>query len=90
MTVSASVEVKNKLGIHARPAMMLFELVQGFDAHALLRNEDGVEADADSIIGLLMLDSAQGRQVEVQVEGPEEVEALAAVVELFTSGFNEE
>ena len=56
----------------------------------LLRNEDGVEADADSIIGLLMLDSAQGRQVEVQVEGPEEVEALAAVVELFTSGFNEE
>ena len=42
MTVSASVEVKNKLGIHARPAMMLFELVQGFDAHVLLRNEEGV------------------------------------------------
>ena len=55
MTVSASVEVKNKLGIHARPAMMLFELVQGFDAHVLLRNEEGVEADADSVIGLLML-----------------------------------
>lgn len=86
MTVSASVEVKNKLGIHARPAMMLFELVQGFDAHVLLRNEEGVEADADSVIGLLMLDSAQGKQVEVQVEGPEEVEALAAVVALFTSG----
>jgi phosphocarrier protein NPr len=90
MTVSASVEVKNKLGIHARPAMMLFELVKGFDAHVLLRNEDGIEADADSVIGLLMLDSAQGKQVEVQVEGPEEVEALAAVVALFTSGFNEE
>jgi len=73
MTVSASVEVKNKL-----------------DAHVLLRNEEGVEADADSVIGLLMLDSAQGKQVEVQVEGPEEVEALAAVVALFTSGFNEE
>ena len=29
-------------------------------------------------------------EVEVQVEGPEEVEALAAVVALFTSGFNEE
>jgi len=42
------------------------------------------------VIGLLMLDSAQGKQVEVQVEGPEEVEALAAVVALFTSGFNEE
>jgi phosphocarrier protein NPr len=41
------------------------------------------------VIGLLMLDSAQGKQVEVQVEGPEE-EALAAVVALFTSGFNEE
>ena len=89
MTVSASVEVKNKLGIHARPAMMLFELVQGSMPTCCCATKR-VEADADSVIGLLMLDSAQGKQVEVQVEGPEEVEALAAVVALFTSGFNEE
>jgi phosphocarrier protein NPr len=90
MTVSAAVAVKNKLGIHARPAMLLFELVQGFDAHVLLRNEEGVEADADSVIGLLLLDSAQGKQVEIEVTGPQELAALTAVVALFHSGFNEE
>ena len=90
MTVKQTVEITNKLGMHARPAMKLFELMQGFDAEVLLRNDEGTEAEANSVIALLMLDSAQGKQVEVQVEGPEEVEALAAVVALFTSGFNEE
>ena len=39
MTVKQTVEIKNKLGMHARPAMKLFELVQSFDAEVLLRNE---------------------------------------------------
>ncbi|WP_368164196.1 PTS phosphocarrier protein NPr [Aeromonas sp. R6-2] len=90
MTLHASVEVKNRLGMHARPAMMLFELVQKFDAQVLLRNETGVEAEANSIIAMLMLDSAQGGHIEVVVEGPEEVQALEAVVVLFASGFDED
>lgn len=90
MTLHASVEVKNRLGMHARPAMMLFELVQKFDAQVLLRNEAGVEAEANSIIAMLMLDSAQGGHIEVVVEGPEEVQALEAVVALFASGFDED
>ncbi|ALP42665.1 PTS phosphocarrier protein NPr [Aeromonas schubertii] len=90
MTLHASVEVKNRLGMHARPAMMLFELVQKFDAQVLLRNETGVEAEANSIIAMLMLDSAQGGHIEVVVEGPEEVQALEAVVALFASGFDED
>ena len=40
MTVKQTVEITNKLGMHARPAMKLFELVQGFDAEVLLRNDD--------------------------------------------------
>lgn len=90
MTLHASVEVKNRLGMHARPAMMLFELVQKFDAQVLLRNETGIEAEANSIIAMLMLDSAQGGHIEVVVEGPEEVQALEAVVALFASGFDED
>lgn len=90
MTLHASVEVKNKLGMHARPAMMLYELVQKFDAQVLLRNEAGDEAEANSIIAMLMLESAQGGHVEVIVDGPQETEALQAVVELFANGFDEE
>ncbi|HEI8867110.1 PTS phosphocarrier protein NPr [Serratia sp. AKBS12] len=90
MTVRQTVEIKNKLGMHARPAMKLFELVQSFDAEVLLRNDSGTEAEASSVIALLMLDSAQGRQIEVEASGPEEQQALAAVIELFNSGFDED
>lgn len=90
MTVKQTVEITNKLGMHARPAMKLFELMQGFDAEVLLRNDEGTEAEANSVIALLMLDSAKGRQIEVEATGAQEVEALAAVIALFNSGFDED
>ncbi|MFZ1871951.1 PTS phosphocarrier protein NPr [Serratia sp. D1N4] len=90
MTVKQTVEIKNRLGMHARPAMKLFELVQSFDAEVLLRNDSGTEAEASSVIALLMLDSAQGRQIEIEATGPQEQQALAAVIELFNSGFDED
>ena len=90
MTVKQTVEIKNKLGMHARPVMKLFELVQSFDAEVMLRNDSGTEAEASSVIALLMLDSAKGRQIEVEATGPDEIQALAAVIELFNSGFDED
>ncbi|VEA74871.1 phosphocarrier protein Hpr [Salmonella enterica subsp. arizonae] len=69
MTVKQTVEITNKLGMHARPAMKLFELMQGFDAEVLLRNDEGTEAEANSVIALLMLDSAKGRQIEIEATG---------------------
>ena len=90
MTVKQVVEIKNKLGMHARPAMKLFELVQSFDDEVLLRNESGTEAEASSVIALLMLDSAKGGQIEIEASGPEEEKALAAVIELFNAGFDED
>lgn len=90
MTVKHTVEITNKLGMHARPAMKLFELVQSFDAEVMLRNEAGTEAEASSVIALLMLDSAQGGQIEIEVTGPQEEQALAAVIALFNAGFDED
>lgn len=90
MTVKQTVEITNKLGMHARPAMKLFELVQSFDAEVLLRNEAGTEAEASSVIALLMLDSSQGGHIEIEASGPQESEALAAVIALFNAGFDEE
>ncbi|QCR37360.1 PTS phosphocarrier protein NPr [Nissabacter sp. SGAir0207] len=90
MTVKQTVEIKNRLGMHARPAMKLFELVQSFDAEVLLRNDAGVEAEASSVIALLMLDSPKGQHIEIEASGPDEVNALNAVIELINSGFDEE
>lgn len=88
--IKKTVEIKNKLGMHARPAARLFELVQKFNTEVILRNESGTTAEASSVIALLMLDSAQGRQIEVEASGPDEILALPAVIELFDSGFDED
>ena len=90
MTVRQTVEIKNKLGMHARPAIKLFELVQSFDAEVILRNDSGTEAEASSVIAMLMLDSAKGRLIEVEATGPDEEQALAAVIGLFEAGFDED
>ncbi|MBH8308906.1 PTS phosphocarrier protein NPr [Acinetobacter baumannii] len=90
MTVKQTVEITNKLGMHSRPQLKLSELMQNFDPEVLLRNDEGTEAEPKSVIALLMLDSAKGRKIEVEASGPQEVEALAAVIALFNAGFDED
>lgn len=90
MTVKQTVEIKNRLGMHARPAMKLFELVQSFESEVMLRNDTGIEAEASSVIALLMLDSPKGLKIEIEATGPDEEQALTAVVNLINSGFDED
>ena len=87
MTQYRQVAIKNRLGMHARPAMKLFDLVKTFQSTVILRNNEGVEAQADSVIAMLMLDSEQGSQI---VTGSDENEAIDAIIALFESGFDEE
>ena len=56
----------------------------------LLRNDEGTVAEANCVFALLLLDSAKGRHIEVEATGPQEEEALAAVIALFNSGFDED
>ncbi|MDC9615067.1 PTS phosphocarrier protein NPr [Xenorhabdus khoisanae] len=90
MTVKQRLEIKNRLGMHARPAMKLYDLVQQFQSQVILHNSNNLQAEADSVIAMLMLDSEQGSYIEVEATGPDEQQALAAIVELFNSGFDEE
>lgn len=70
--------------------MKLFELVQSFDSEVLLRNDSGTEAEASSVIALLMLDSAKGQHIEIEATGSDEAQALEAVISLINSGFDED
>ncbi|OKP03404.1 PTS phosphocarrier protein NPr [Xenorhabdus eapokensis] len=90
MTVRQRLEIKNRLGMHARPAMKLHDLVQQFQSEVILRNSSNLQAEARSVIAMLMLDSEQGSYIDVEVNGPDEQQALAAIIELFNAGFDEE
>lgn len=81
--------INNRLGLHARAAIKLVELAQSFDATVTISNHEK-QATADSVMGLLMLESAQGQQITVSAEGNDAEIALEAVISLIEAGFDEE
>jgi len=82
------VQVVNPLGLHARPAAQVSQLASRFRAEVwLTRNSRRV--NGKSIMGVMMLAAPKGTVIGIETNGPDESEAMAALVELFASGFNE-
>lgn len=84
-----TVTIKNKLGLHARAAAKLVNTANRFESSVALKNADN-QADAKSIMGIMMLAAAQGVELELTVDGEDEDEALEAVVSLIDNLFGEE
>ena len=89
MTIKKTLTIVNKLGLHARAATQLVQLANQFEAKIVLKKGDK-EADASSVLGLMMLESHQGEQVDVLVNGIDAQAALAAIEELIEGKFNED
>lgn len=79
----------NKLGLHARAATQLVQLTTKFDAEITLFQGDK-QASANSVLGLMMLESHQGEEVKVVSEGADAQEAMDAVETLIAGRFNED
>ena len=73
----------NERGLHARASAKFVETVERFDARAIVR-KDGLSAEGDSIMGLLMLAAPQGSSIEVETRGTE-LEALAQALHVLVS-----
>ncbi|MEM6453825.1 MAG: HPr family phosphocarrier protein [Acidobacteriota bacterium] len=87
--IRRDVDIVNRLGLHARAAAKLVQVASGFQADVILE-KDGQEADAKSILNVLLLAAAQGSRVGVTCDGDDEQQALEAVVDLIDSRFGEE
>jgi phosphocarrier protein len=81
--------VRNKMGLHARPAAKLVQAANKFRCEVTL-TKDGQDVNAKSIMGVLMLAAAQGTQVHVKAEGENADAAVAAIAALFDKGFDEQ
>jgi phosphocarrier protein HPr len=86
---SAEVVVTNKLGLHARPSAKLTATAGRFRAEVWL-SRNGKRVNAKSIMGVMMLAAARGSTLVVEAEGADASQAIAAIVELISSGFGEE
>lgn len=86
--VRKKVTVKNKSGLHARPASVLVQVASNFESEFTI-NMYGFNVNGKSILGVMTLAAEYGSEMELLFEGPDEKEALNAVVELFDKKFNE-
>jgi len=83
-----TLRIINEKGLHARASAKFVECVDGFDAMVRV-SKDGIEADGDSILGLLMLAAAKGTTIEIETSGAQ-ADALAdALVNLIADRFGE-
>ncbi len=79
-----NVIVKNKAGLHARPAAALVNLTQNFKSEIFIE-KDGRRVSAKSIIGVLSIGASMGDIIDVEVIGEDELEAANALEELFNN-----
>jgi phosphocarrier protein NPr len=89
MRLEKKLTIVNKLGLHARAATQLAKLAMHFDAEVMLV-QGGKATSATSVLGLMMLESSQGKEVLVTSEGDDAQQALDAVEALIVGKFNEE
>ena len=88
--VERSVEITNRLGLHARAAAALVRTANRYKSALRLEREDKTAtADAKSILSVLMLAASRGTRLLVRAEGIDEQEAIEAVCALFANGFGE-
>ncbi len=83
-----TIEIINKLGLHARAASKLVKLAARFESKVLLRKAER-EANGKSIMGVMMLAASKGSQLELVVEGADEQDAMAALEALIADRFGE-
>lgn len=84
----ASLEVVNRLGLHARAAAQFVTVASGFNAQIdVVHNAQ--QANGKSIMGLMMLAAAKGSQLQVTATGTDAADALNALARLVQRRFGE-
>jgi phosphocarrier protein len=84
-----TITIKNRAGIHARPAALLVQTTKDFKS-GIYFEKDNDRINAKSIMGIITLGAAYGTEIRIIAEGEDEEAAVEAVVRLFESKFEEE
>lgn len=86
--IARDLEIKNKLGLHARAAAKLVHIASRYKSDIKIRKGDE-EVDGKSILGILLLAAGRGSMVTIRADGEDERAALDAVENLIDAKFDE-
>ena len=87
--VCRELEIKNKLGLHARAAAKFVRCSGQFSCQVTISRGD-MSVDGKSIMGVLLLAAPQGSALEIVADGDDEEAAIAALAELVDAKFDED
>jgi phosphocarrier protein len=87
--VERIVTIKNRAGIHARPAALLVQTANRFSANIFLE-KDGEKINGKSIMGILTLAATYNSPIKIIADGSDEEDAVATISHLFETKFEEE
>ena len=87
--IKKDVTLRNKLGLHVRPAAQFTKIASQFEADVFL-SKDGVRINAKSIMGVMMLAANKGAVITIECNGSDEDTLMAKLVELIENKFYEE
>ncbi|TAK03391.1 HPr family phosphocarrier protein [bacterium] len=88
MKVAKKLEIKNKLGLHARAAALLVQTVNRFSAEVQI-SKDGQVVDGRSIMGVLTLAATKGSKIHIEAKGTDAEKAVRAIEKLVEKKFYE-
>ena len=80
--------IVNKLGLHARASAKLTKLAGSFPCEVWLSKGER-RVNAKSIMGVMMLAAAKGSKILIETDGPDESEAMQALLALIAERFGE-
>lgn len=83
---SVKLKINNETGLHARPAALFAQTAMQYQSKITIYQIDK-KGDAKSVLNILGLGICKGTEIEVEAEGPDENEALAALQNLVKSDF---
>jgi phosphocarrier protein len=86
--IKSSINISNKLGLHARASAKLTKLASSFRSDVFM-SRNGRRVNAKSIMGVMMLAAGLGSEVEIETSGPDEQEAMDALTRLVNDKFGE-
>jgi phosphocarrier protein HPr len=86
--IEKEVTIRNRAGLHTRPAAALVKLAAQFKSEFFIYKE-GFEINGKSIIGVMTLAAEQGSTLQLKFDGEDEDQAMETVVGLFERGFDE-
>ncbi len=82
-SIKKNIIVKNKQGLHARPAALFVQIANRFDSQITV-GKDSEVVNGKSIMGILTLGATRGSEIVLEVVGPDAEEAILELERLLS------